>query len=113
MDSAETADARSELERHFGSGEAFADAARQIQGWARNHLPREVVDVLSTTPRGIIALEKIMQDEDPALLVEGAAAASLSEAQLEKIMDSPKFWRDQDPKTVELVRAGFKRLYPG
>ncbi len=50
---------------------------------------------------------------DPTLLADGAAAASLSEAALEKIMEHPKFWRDQDPKTVKLVRDGFKHLYPG
>jgi len=59
-----------------------------------------------------------MQDEDPVLLVDGGAAKSLSQKQLEKIMEqSPrnraKFWRGQDPKTVKLVRDGFARLFPG
>ena len=33
------------------------------------------------------------------------------EKELRKLMQSPKYWRDQDPETVKRVEEGFKRLY--
>ena len=31
------------------------------------------------------------------------------EKELRKLMQSPKYWRDQDPETVKRVEEGFKR----
>lgn len=33
------------------------------------------------------------------------------EKELRKLMQHPKYWRDQDPETVKRVEEGFKRLY--
>ena len=35
----------------------------------------------------------------------------MSEETLKKLMQSPKYWRDQDPELLKRVEAGFKRLY--
>ena len=33
------------------------------------------------------------------------------EDELRRLLQSPKYWRDQDPETVKRVEEGFKRLY--
>jgi len=33
------------------------------------------------------------------------------EKELRHLLQSPKYWRDQDPETVKRVEEGFKRLY--
>lgn len=33
------------------------------------------------------------------------------EKELRQLIQSPKYWRDQDPETVKRVEEGFKRLY--
>ena len=33
------------------------------------------------------------------------------EKELRQLLQSPKYWRDQDPETVKRVEEGFKRLY--
>lgn len=33
------------------------------------------------------------------------------EKELKALMQSPKYWRDQDPEMVKRVEEGFKRLY--
>lgn len=33
------------------------------------------------------------------------------EEELKRLLQNPKYWRDQDPETVKRVEEGFKRLY--
>jgi len=40
------------------------------------------------------------------------SSENLDEKALRKLMQDPKYWRDQDPALMAKVRDGFTRLYP-
>lgn len=99
---------------HFGGEQRWRETSRQIEAWGRAHLPAEVVEAMSTTYEGVLALHRMMGNGEPAL-ARGADAggASPSESDLRRLMSDPSYWRDQDPQAVARVREGFRQLYPG
>ena len=109
----EAARQRIALENQFGGKERFEQVAHQITAWAKQNLPSEVFDALSTTYEGVMALYKMMQSEEPAMMPKGMPTENgLDEEGLKKLMMSPKYWRDKDPAVLKKVADGFNRLYP-
>ncbi len=37
----------------------------------------------------------------------------ITDSKLKEMMQDPKYWREQDPKFVKKIEAGFKKLYGG
>lgn len=100
------------LVNHFGGHEKWSVTARQIDTWARSQLPRHVMEALSTTYEGVLAMHQMMTNAEPGLLRQGETAGDvLSVADLKKLMKDPSYWRDQNPTVVEKVREGFRKLY--
>lgn len=100
------------LMNHFGGQEKWAVTARQIDTWARSRLPSHVMDALSTTYEGVLAMHQMMASAEPGLLYKGETGDDvLSAADLKKLMKEPEYWRDQNPAVVEKVRQGFRALY--
>ena len=109
----EAARQRIALENHFGGKERFEEVARQITTWAKQNVSEDVFDALSTTFEGVMALYKMMQTEEPAMMPKGMPTENgLDEEGLKKLMMSPKYWRDKDPAVLKKVADGFNRLYP-
>ncbi len=42
----------------------------------------------------------------------GDGGEPLSEEQLKRLMNDPRYWRDHDPALTRKVQNGFKQLYP-
>ena len=102
----------SRLVRHFGGEQRWRETARQLDAWGRSNLPTRVFDALSTTYEGVLAMERMMANGEPGLVHAGETGASApTEADLKKLMRDPRYWRDQEPSTVEKVREGFRKLY--
>ena len=103
----------SELERVFGGTEQFNTIARQISGWGEKNLDKGVFNALVGTKDGILTLYKMMcnAQETPVLPRTGAVGGELSESELKRLMQDPKYWKQQDPELMKRVEAGFKRLY--
>ena len=100
------------LVSHFGGQDKWAVTARQIDTWARSQLPIRVMEALSTTHEGVLAMHQMMSSAEPGLLQQGdAASESLSVANLKNLMKDPGYWRDQNPAVVQKVRQGFRTLY--
>ncbi len=100
------------LVNHFGGPEKWGVTARQIDTWARSRLPSHVMEALSTTYEGVLAMHQMMANAEPGLLRQGETAGDvLSVADLKKLMKDPSYWRDQNPTVVEKVRDGFRKLY--
>ncbi|TVR97383.1 MAG: hypothetical protein EA406_09885 [Rhodospirillales bacterium] len=101
------------LVQRFGGAEPWQQVSRQLSAWGRKALPAPVFDALCTSYEGVVAMHRMMVNEEPALVQDGATMASpVSEAGLKVLMRDPRYWRDHDPAVVAQVREGFRALYP-
>lgn len=65
-------------------------------------------------PEAFLALEKLVQatSEEPLPLGgEGGGQGQFTEADLRKMTQDPKYWRERDPSLIAQVTAGFRKLY--
>lgn len=60
-----------------------------------------------------MAMHRMMQKDEPALLREAEAEDAMDEAALRKMMQDPRYWRTRDPDFVRRVTEGFRRLVGG
>lgn len=110
----EAATVRGRLEEYFGGTERWGRVSRQLGDWGRAHLPEDVMEALSSSFEGVLALHRMMAAEEPGIANrDGGNGDGLDEAKLKKLMADSRYWRDQDPALVAKVREGFQRLYPG
>lgn len=105
---------RAKLTERFGGEERYRKVAAQLSAWGRANLPPGVLDALSTTAEGVLALEQMMRKGEPALPRDGMAAPEpTSEAELRKMMRDPRYWRTREPEFIRRVSDGFRRLVNG
>lgn len=101
------------LEEYFGGEERWAHVARQLSDWGKAHLPEDVMDSMSGSFEGVLALHRMMASEEPGIDSKtDMPSNNIDEKGLRKLMQDPKYWRDQDPTLMSKVRDGFNRLYP-
>lgn len=114
--------AERELERlveRFGGEAKWREISRQILAWARKEMPEPVVEALSSTEAGIIAMYQMMTSggKPGEAINPGAIAARASGAgpsgnpDLDTMIRDPRYWRDKDPSFIAQVTDGFKRKY--
>jgi hypothetical protein len=107
---------RQKLAEHFGGEERYRKAAGQLLAWGRANLAPAVLEALSTTAEGVLAIEQMMKSgAEPALPRDGGHAAPEpeSEAELRAMMRDPRYWRTREPEFVRRVTEGFRRLVNG
>lgn len=104
---------RIKLSQHFGGKETWEHMAPQLSQWGRSNLPDHVFEALSSSYQGVLAMHKMMQNDEPQLVTGGGTPqAGFSEAELKRLMEDPRYWRDNDPTVFKQVTEGFRRLYP-
>lgn len=109
----EGAQIKGRLEEHFGGKERWNTVARQLGDWSKAHLPEDVIDAMSNSFEGVLALYRMMAADEPNIQQrQNGDAGELDEKRLRELMSDPRYWRDQDKALVAKVRAGFERLYP-
>ncbi len=100
------------LINHFGGVEQWREVSRQLLSFGQKNLPEDVLDNLSSSYEGIVALHRMMKGKEPSLHRSNTKAAnSLDEAELNSMMRDPKYWRDKDPAYIAKVTQGFEKLY--
>lgn len=105
---------RERLVQRYGSEARWRETARALEAWGRRNLPPQVFEALASSYEGIVALEAMMQGDDPSLPKGGAGGDEmLSEEQLVSLMRDPRYWKKRDPEILAKVTEGFRRLYPG
>ncbi len=100
------------LIEHFGGEDQWREASRQMLTFGQKNLPAPVLEGMSSSYEGIMALYKMMQSEEPMTLgAKGKTMSSNGEKDLQSMMNDPKYWRDKDPAFIAKVTDGFKNIY--
>ena len=100
-----------ELKNFFGSEQKMKDAMKEINAFGEKFLPKDAFDELCSTPQGIQGIYKMMQSMEPEVLTDESVNENLSDDDLRKMMQDPKYWRDHDSEYVRKIENGFKKLY--
>ena len=103
--------AMSELKKFFGSDEKMHDALIAIQSFGERFLPTDAFNELCATPQGIQGLYKMMQSMEPNVETDSGDTKNLTDDDLRRMMNDPKYWRDHDAEYVRKIENGFKKLY--
>ena len=98
---------------HFGGPEKWKEVSRQLLAFGQKNLPADVLDNLSSSFEGVLALQRMMKSEEPALKKGEASPSALNENDLQTMMRDPRYWRDKDPAFVAKVTEGFRSLFGG
>ncbi len=101
------------LRDHFGGEERFRRVAAQVKAWGAAKLPAGVMEALSTTAEGVLAMERMMQGPEPRMQRETDEAPPADEAELRRMMRDPRYWRAREPEIVKRVTDGFRKLVGG
>ena len=100
-----------ELKIFFGSEQKMKDAMKEINAFGEKFLPKDAFDELCSTPQGIQGVYKMMQSMEPEVLTDESVNENLSDDDLRKMMQDPKYWRDHDSEYVRKIENGFRKLY--
>ncbi len=100
-----------ELKNFFGGTDKMKDALIAINAFGEKFLPSEAFESLCSTPQGIQSIYKMMQSMEPDVATGNSTSEKLSDTELRRMMQDPKYWRDHDPEYVRKIETGFKKLY--
>lgn len=100
-----------ELKKFFGSEQKMKDAMKEINAFGEKFLPKDAFDELCSTPQGIQGVYKMMQSMEPEVLTDESVNENLSDDDLRKMMQDPKYWRDHDSEYIRKIENGFRKLY--
>ncbi len=99
------------LIEHFGGVEQWKEISRQLLAFGQKNLPVDVLDTLSSSYEGVVALHNMMRGGEPVISSGGENVGKSGETDLQSMMRDPKYWREKDPSFVAKVTEGFQRLY--
>ena len=113
IDVAEQFQANHEQERlveAFGGQDKWREVSRQMTAWGETHLPEQALKGLAASYEGVMALYKMMQNQDPAM-TKNEGKTGMDEAELHHMMQDPRYWQKKDPSFVKQVTEGFRQIY--
>ena len=96
---------------HFGGAEKWREMSRQLLAFGQKNLPEDVLDTLTSSFEGVMALHRMMQGNEPVLNKNNKKVEKNDTKDLNSMMRDPRYWRDRDPAFVEKVTQGFKAMY--
>lgn len=100
------------LINHFGGPDRWKDVSRQLLSFGLKNLPAEVLDSLSSSYEGVLALHRMMKGEEPSLRHDMTNGPTRADARdLSAMMRDPRYWKERDPAYVAKVTQGFQDLY--
>jgi hypothetical protein len=103
-----------EVERlinHFGGAEQWKEISRQLLAFGSQNLAPDVLESLSSSYDGVLALHRMMKSDEPTLKKNSKPVTAVDEKDLQAMVRDPRYWRDKDPSFVAKVTEGFKKVY--
>ena len=95
------------LIEHFGGVDKWQEVARQLIAFGQKNLPADVLDTLSSSYDGVLALYRMMNNGEPNVGVKTSESKSGAEnLDLQSMMRDPKYWKEKDPSFVAKVTEG-------
>ena len=70
-----------------------------------------ILEALSTSYEGIMALYQMMQSSEPKAIKEKTPSLQAGDEELKNMVRDPKYWRDKDPAFVAKVTQAFQDFY--
>lgn len=97
----------------FGGEEQWREMSRQLLAFGKKNLPPEVLESLSSSFEGVMALHRMMKGQEPGMASLSGTDADMAatEQDLQSMMRDPRYWRDRDPAFIAKVTEGFSKLY--
>ena len=99
------------LIEHFGGADQWKEVSRQLLSFGTKSLPADVLDTLSSSFEGVLALHRMMESGEPHLKRASSKAGQANANDLQSMMRDPRYWKDKDPAFIEKVTQGFEKLY--
>lgn len=100
------------LINHFGGKEQWKRISKQIFDFGHKNLQHDVFESLAQSHDGILALYRMMTNDEPSLNVKAdQGGADSGKLELEAMMRDPKYWKEKDPAFIAKVTEGFKNMY--
>lgn len=99
------------LVNHFGGPENWKEVSRQLLNFGQRNLPADVLDNLSSSYEGVLALHRMMKSDEPGLKRQSENPSRMDEQELSTMMRDPRYWKDRDPAHIAKVTEGFKTIY--
>lgn len=100
------------LIEHFGGQDNWKEVSRQLLAFGQKNLPSDVLENLSSSYEGVMALYRMMKGEEPSMMKMEPAADNLSDMnEIKSMMRDPKYWKEKDPAFVAKVTESFRKLY--
>ena len=100
------------LINHFGGEENWKEVSRQLLAFGQKNMPADVLNNLSGSYEGVLALHKMMKGEEPKMSKETTPVDKTGDMnEIKSMMRDPKYWREKDPAFVAKVTEGFKKIY--
>jgi len=96
---------------HFGGADQWKEVSRQLLAFGQRNLPEDVLENLSSSFEGVLALYKMMKSDEPGLKNQSENPSAVGEQDLQTMMRDPRYWKDKDPAFVSKVTEGFKKVY--
>jgi len=103
-----------EIERlieHFGGVDKWKEVSKQLLVYGQKNLTDNVLDSLSSSYDGVIALYNMMKGAEPTISSSDSNLPNQSEREVQSMMRDPKYWRDKDPSYIAQVTKKFESLY--
>ncbi|MFP4098921.1 MAG: hypothetical protein ACLFU1_09115 [Alphaproteobacteria bacterium] len=89
------------LINHFGGVQQWRTLSRELLAFGSKNLPGDVLENLSSSYEGVLALYRMMK----------AGGEPKLASRISSMMRDPKYWRDRDPAYIAKVTQGFENLY--
>lgn len=99
------------LINHFGGVDQWKEVSRQLLAFGARNLPADVLENLSNSFEGVLALHKMMKSEEPVMKKESSNPSETGAEDIRSMMRDPKYWRDKDSAFVRKVTEGFQKIY--